>query len=210
MPPKPFQNSHSLRSVLVIFGASGDLTRRKLIPALFGLEQEDLLNESLAIVGFGRSEMTTDEFRRDMLAAIQEFGPDNPLEPKMPRFAERLHYVAGQYDDRESLVRLHHFLGEIAARHGVTRYLYYMALPPDVSERLLQTLCGIDRVDLYPSETQTAIMMEKPFGLDLPSAQRLNELLHRMFDEAEIYRIDHYIAKETVRNLLIPFWQCDL
>lgn len=203
MIPNNSQDSSRPHSILVIFGASGDLTRRKLIPALFGLEQEDLLNDSLAIVGFGRSEMTTDEFRRDMLAAISEFGPANPLESKLPRFAERLHYVAGQYDDRESLIHLHRFLGEIAARHGATRYLYYMALPPEVSERLLHALCGINRDELYPNKARRAIMMEKPFGMDLPSAQRLNNLLHEMFDEAEIYRIDHYIAKETVRNLLV-------
>jgi len=192
-----------LPCVLVIFGASGELTRRKLVPALFGLEREDLLHSGFAVVGFGRSEMTGEEFRRDMTAALRQSDAGDVSRTKLQRFAERLHYVSGQYDDEKSLVRLHRSMAEIASRCGANRYLYYLALPPDVGESLLRTMGGIDRRKLYPNDACAGIMVEKPFGHDLTSARRLNELLHDMFDESNVYRIDHYVAKETVRNLLV-------
>lgn len=189
--------------VLVIFGASGDLTRRKLIPALFGLEKGNLLPEGFTIVGFGRSDMSDEAFRRAVSASLPADGPADAEAALTGQFCERLHYVSGRYDDEASLVRLHEKLSQIASRCGALRYLYYLALPPDVGEDLMRTLRGIEKHRLLMNDASPAIMVEKPFGHDLASAQRLNALLREMFQESDIYRIDHYIAKETVRNLLI-------
>jgi len=190
--------------VLVIFGASGDLTRRKLMPALFGLEREGLLDDCFMVVGFARSEKSDKKFRDEMMAAAQSANPDEDVDPKiLKKFAARLHYVSGQYNDEKAMVALHTRLQKISAKCGASRYLYYLALPPDIGENLLGTMHGIDKKILYPNDECAGIMIEKPFGRDLDSARRLNDLLHDMFCEENVYRIDHYIAKETVRNLLV-------
>lgn len=189
--------------VLVIFGASGDLTRRKLIPALFNLERDGLLSEGLSIVGYGRTEIAGDRFRQEMAEAIRKKSFDEADAPRLKSFLARLHYVAGAYDDESDLVRLHRFMETLAPGVIPPRRVYYLALPPTICEALLQSLERIGRRGLSLDASCAAAMIEKPFGGDAASARRLNELLHGMFEETNIYRIDHYVAKETVRNLLV-------
>ena len=189
--------------VMVIFGASGDLTRRKLIPALYRLEHEKLLPDAFAIVGYGRTPMGDDAFRERLRDGVEQFGAD-PLDRDVwSRFASRLHYAGGGYDDVRSIENLHRRLADLGCAGGGGRYLYYLALPPGAGETLLNRMREADLADVLHGANPPRIMMEKPFGSDLESARRLNALLHEMFDESRIYRIDHYIAKETVRNLLV-------
>ena len=181
---------------LVIFGASGDLTRRKLLPALYGLESDGLLNDHLKVVGFARTQKDDDAFRRDVREALETFSRDHPpAGDTWTRFAERLHYVTGRYGDPDDQKRLHARLDGL--HPGCARHVYYLALPPDVSESVIRGM------EVDPGGHDRRVMIEKPFGLDLESARRMNELLHERFEEPQIYRIDHYIAKDTIRNLLV-------
>lgn len=188
--------------VLVIFGASGDLTRRKLIPALFDLERDGALCEHMTIVGYGRTPMAAEAFRERMAEAIRENRSREIETERLRVLLKRLHYVAGAYDDASDLASLHAFLDKLTPS-GLYRRLYYLALPPEVCEALLVSLSGMDRRVLFLDDNRAAAMIEKPFGRDAASARRLNDLLHGMFEERNIYRIDHYVAKETVRNLLV-------
>ncbi len=189
--------------VMVIFGASGDLTRRKLIPALFNLECKSLLAENLAIVGFARSERSHAQFRQEMRQAVQEFAHEHPFTEEVWNcFWPRLHYVSGQYDDPQSYAKLSHFLGRLGgAREARRGRLFHLALPPAVMETVLRTMKQAGFID--PSAAEARLMTEKPFGVDLPSAQRLNRLLGELVPERQIYRVDHYLAKDTIRNLLV-------
>lgn len=187
---------------LVIFGASGDLTRRKLMPALFDLETDGLLPREFTVIGFARSEMDDEGFRAGVREWIERPGQVNEFSEEVwRRFAARLRYVRGQYDAPSAHVRLQDYLRDECGT-GISA-VYYLALPPDVSERLLEAMyaSGFSRAKL--SHSTCRIMMEKPFGRDLESARRLNEILSAMFEESEIYRVDHYLGKDTIRNLLV-------
>ena len=189
--------------IMVIFGASGDLTRRKLIPALYNLEREGLLPEAFTIVGYGRTSMSDDAFRDRLRDGVDRFAAESLDTDVWRRFAARLHYVSGAYDDVASIEDLHRRLADLGCAGAGRRFLYYLALPPGAGETLLHRMREADLGDVLRGAHPPRIMMEKPFGSDLESARRLNALLHEMFDETHIYRIDHYIAKETVRNLLV-------
>jgi glucose-6-phosphate 1-dehydrogenase len=183
---------------LVIFGASGDLTRRKLLPALYALAYRRLLPEHFAVVGVARTEQTTKQFVAEMKAAIKEFGRD-PFEQQVwQSLAEGIRYVATDFasDMGEDLVAA--TLDEVAEQHGTEgNRVYYLAIPPQAFEMVVNK-SGERR----EHEGWARVIVEKPFGHDLESARKLNELLKRWFDEDEVFRIDHYLGKETVQNML--------
>lgn len=184
---------------LVIFGATGDLTRRKLIPALYHLDRAGFLPEHFSIYGYGRRPKSDDEFRQDLREGTGPFLPEEAhAETAWDRFAERLHYVQGQYDAPEDLARLSKSLAEEPPACACRDCVYYLALPPSASESLLSTF----QSTALPNNVRARLLMEKPFGTDLESARRLNALTAQSFDESQVYRIDHYMAKDTVRNLL--------
>ena len=187
---------------VVIFGASGDLASRKLIPALFNMASTGLLSERTQIVGFARRAMSTDEFRERMRSAVAEEFPGEGKGEAWDSFAGRLHYMSAQYDDPESYRRLRNLLTgpELGSASG--RTLYYLAVPPSVSEVVLGRMKEMGLAE-GGDACEARVMVEKPFGLDLASARRLNGLLAEQFTEDRIYRIDHYLAKDTVRNLLV-------
>ncbi len=191
------------RCNMVVFGASGDLTRRKLMPALFRLECGGHLQEGFHIVGFARSGKTDDAFRREILSAIGQSGDDAASAELQERFASRLHYVSGTYDDAESLRRLRARLAELTGSSGAPHELYYLALPPSVAESVLRCMRDTGFVPTAGGKALARVMIEKPFGRDLESARRLNGLMAGFFDESRVYRIDHYLAKDSVRNLLV-------
>jgi glucose-6-phosphate 1-dehydrogenase len=182
---------------MVIFGASGDLTRRKLMPALFSLEQSGDLPEGLELVGFARTEKDDDGFRSDTLEALDAAGFSDAYAAARKRFASRLSYVTGSYADPESIRGLGERIRKRDAGGGPGAAVYYLALPPSVMEKVLGSMKASG------FEGPARIMIEKPFGADLEGARRLNALLSDMFRESDVYRIDHYLAKDTVRNLLI-------
>src|SRR2546426_4387008 len=188
---------------LVILGASGDLTRRKLVPALWSLYAGRTLPEPFAIVGSARSEGSNDEFRRRMRAAVREFARVKPpSENVWDRFASALSYVPGDPSDPALYGKLEAALREIeSARSGPANRLFYCATPPSLYEAIIRNLgaSGLAR----PQGGWTRIIVEKPFGRDYDSARALNNQLGAVFREEQIYRIDHYLGKETVQNLLV-------
>jgi glucose-6-phosphate 1-dehydrogenase len=190
--------------IMVIFGASGDLTRRKLVPALYDLDCDGLLDDHFKIIGFARSQKDHEQFRAELKDSVKEFAhPGKFSEEQWSTFALRLYYHTGKYDDRDSLLQLHQLLSdpEIGCYRG--HYLYYLALPPDVAEKTLGVMRDAKCVPPPEEGIEPRIMIEKPFGSDLGSAKRMNRLVLDLFDESRVYRIDHYLAKDTVRNLLV-------
>jgi glucose-6-phosphate 1-dehydrogenase len=189
--------------VLVIFGGTGDLARRKLIPALWKLREDGLLPDEFAIVGNSREEIDDAEFRRRMREALDEFA-NAPDAGKWAEFERRIFYVYGSTDDPQTFQTLHKRLGEIDGEHGTRgNRLFYLALPPSV---IAPTAEGLGRAGLVcegDRECWTRIIVEKPFGRDLRTARELNAALLKVFSEPQIFRIDHYLGKETLQNLLI-------
>ena len=176
---------------MVIFGASGDLTKRKLFPALYSLAYRQLLPEKFGVLGVARTEGTDQEFRERMKAAVQEFGRDDFREDVWDELADGMHYV---YDDDKLAAALR----DLGERRGTTgNRIYYLAVPPAAFEGIV---AGVGKHKARKGWTR--VIVEKPFGHDLESAQDLNALLHKHFDESQIFRIDHYLGKETVQNML--------
>ncbi|MFH0965476.1 MAG: glucose-6-phosphate dehydrogenase [Planctomycetota bacterium] len=187
--------------VMVIFGASGDLTRTKLIPALFDLEAQGLLPAGVRVVGFSRREMDTPTFREEMRRAVEAHARRRRSSGgDWERFAGRIEYVSGDYGDIGAYGRLEEAVKGVGGGRETLR-LFYLALPPSVAENVLSSLRKSGMADR--ASVDSRVMVEKPFGLDLESARRLNRLLSDAFKECQVYRIDHYVAKDTVRNLLV-------
>jgi glucose-6-phosphate 1-dehydrogenase len=185
---------------IIIFGATGDLTRRKLIPGLFSLFCRELLPERFAVVGFSRTEWSDDEFREQMLAGMKELAPAMLDEAKWPNFAAHLHYLPGNATEAADYQSLEAFLadleGETASR------LYYLSTAPRFFEPIV-TYLGQANMLTETAERWRRVVIEKPFGSDLASARALNAIVHAVLKEEQVYRIDHYLAKETVQNLLV-------
>jgi glucose-6-phosphate 1-dehydrogenase len=183
---------------MVIFGASGDLTKRKLFPALYALAFRQMLPEKFAVVGVARSEESDDEFRARMKEAVQQFARDEFREDVWDTLAEGMRYVATDFADEGGEDRVVKVLGELDEERGTGgNRVYYLAVPPGVFETIVEAI-GKRR----STQGWTRLIVEKPFGHDLASAVELNDLLHTYFDESEIFRIDHYLGKETVQNML--------
>jgi glucose-6-phosphate 1-dehydrogenase len=185
--------------ILVIFGASGDLTKRKLFPALYSLAYRRLLPENFAIVGLARSEETDDEFRERMKEAVTEYGRDEFRDDVWEQLAEGMRYVAMDFADEEGEDRLVETLNELDEERGTRgNRVYYLATPPDVFPTVVREV-GKRR----KTQGWTRLIIEKPFGRDLQSARELQSVITRYFDETEVFRIDHYLGKETVQNMLV-------
>ncbi len=187
---------------IVVFGATGDLTRRKLMPALFRLFREGLLPDEFEIVGFAREPWTADEFRARMRDAV--LGADTPLDDGWESFAERLRYVGSSFEEREGFAELASRLRDAHCERGCGgNRLFYFAVPPGAIQLLSDRLDEAGLVHEPDAEHWSRIVVEKPFGRDLQSARELNRVLLSRFDESQIYRIDHYLGKETVQNLMV-------
>lgn len=187
--------------VYVIFGASGDLTKRKLIPAIFNLLVNDQLPKKFAILGASRSEMSDEEFRDKMKQAVNDFGEYND-ESKIEKFCQSLFYISTQTDADSSLADLKAKLNEIRKQLDIGgNTVYYLSTPPKLYSIIPKLLAeqGLNKED----DGWKRLIIEKPFGYDLESAQKLNEELMNDWKENQIYRIDHYLGKETVQNVLV-------
>lgn len=178
---------------MILFGASGDLAHRKLFPALFRLHKRKRLPDGFRLVGYARTEDDDGGFRRKADEALRKFLGDEYGDGD-PAFLEMLFYIQGAYDDDAGYARLRE---SIKCSQG-NPPIYYVALPPQTAETVLDKFVA----GALPCE-DARILMEKPFGVDLKSAERLNRQLRECFTEANIHRIDHYLAKDTVRNLLV-------
>ena len=190
--------------VMVIFGATGDLTKRKLFPALYNLAKENFLPENFAIVGVGRQEMETEDFRSKIIRELQEFiiGPVDKALIKW--FEERTYYTGGDFDDDKKLFKdLKKLLGEVVKTHKIAEnYFYYLATPPSLFANVAGKICA-NGLGQETNGNWRRFIFEKPFGRDLESAKNLNHELLKILKENQIYRIDHYLGKETVQNILI-------
>ena len=190
--------------VMVIFGATGDLTKRKLFPALYNLAKENFLPEKFAIVGVGRQELETDDFRNKIMADLKEFIGSSPDEKVLEWFNERIYYTGGDFDDDKKLFKdLKDLLGEVCEKLQIPEnYFYYMATPPqlfaNVAGKIYKNGLGKEEDGKW-----RRFIFEKPFGRDIESAKKLNYELAKILTEKQIYRIDHYLGKETVQNILV-------
>ena len=184
--------------VLVIFGASGDLTHRKIFPALYALALRKLLPENFAIVGAARSDWSDDEFRDQMEHAVREFGRDDFDQDVWDWLAKATHYVAVDFADRSQDDKLLQRMNELDAERGTRgNRVYYLAVPPQAMPMVVREVGERRKVGGW-----TRLIAEKPFGHDLSSARELTSLIGEHFTEEEVFRIDHYLGKETVQNML--------
>ena len=183
--------------VLVILGASGDLTRRKIFPALYALALRRLLPESFAVVGVARTEMTDEEFRERMEHAVREFGRDDFRQDVWDRLAAGTRYLTADIGDETFEDRLDEVLTELDRRGTSGNRLYYLAIPPQAMKS-----AGRRVAKRRATEGWTRVIVEKPFGHDLDSAREISRQMSRYFTEEEVFRIDHYLGKETVQNML--------
>jgi glucose-6-phosphate 1-dehydrogenase len=189
--------------VMVIFGASGDLTGRKLLPALYNMAKSNLLSREFAIVGVARNDYKTDEFRQMMAEKLQSFATSSVEADLREWLIKRLYYVSGDFNDDALYARLGAALAEADKNHNTHgNYFFYLATSPayfgPIADRLGSSKLGCEQNGRW-----RRIVFEKPFGSDLESAKALNRQLRRDFAEKQIYRIDHYLGKETVQNILV-------
>lgn len=184
--------------IIVIFGASGDLTHRKILPALYNLFRDGMLPERFAVVGYARTEWTDEQFKDEARKSIEQFSR-TPLDASTwKQFSDALSYRFGAFDDENVFHPLHGQLADIDKSNGTEgRRLYYAATPPSAFPVI------IDRIGECPFPEDRRIVIEKPFGRDLESARALTAKVHEVFEENRVFRIDHYLGKETVQNLLV-------
>ena len=185
---------------IVIMGATGDLAQRKLLPALFQLCCKGRLPPSVRVVGYSRSEYSDDEFRELTWQRAQEFGELAVQRDVWDSFAQSIFYVSGDLNDTNGIERLKKRLEDLERGDQANR-LFYLSIAPQLYEPAIQGLgaTGLSRQEVGWHR----MVIEKPFGRDLESARALNKIVHQNFDESQVYRIDHYLGKETVQNLMV-------
>lgn len=189
--------------ILVIFGASGDLTNRKLLPAIFALNTQNMLPEKFAVLGIGRTEITNHEFREKMKEGILKYSEQKDFDNSLiDPFLKNLHYISVDTKSLEDYKKIKDELLCLSKEYDIeANYIFYTAVPPNMYEIVSGNLHKVGLSE--QSKGYKRIIIEKPFGYDLESAQELNRKLHSSFEEDQIYRIDHYLGKETVQNLLV-------
>ena len=201
---------------LVILGAMGDLTRRLLLPALYNLSLEKLLPEGFAVVGVARAAMDTESFRRELGKSLQEFAPTALANEAWQWLSQRLHYFRGDFGAPETYDGLAKWLEKRSAQ-GVRNVLFYLATPPDQFGPIIERLGQAD-LTREDDSCWRRVIIEKPFGTDLKSGQALNREILRGLAERQVYRMDHYLGKETVQNIMVlrfanaifePLWNRD-
>jgi glucose-6-phosphate 1-dehydrogenase len=190
---------------VILFGASGDLAKRKVIPAMFDLAQYRALGERYAIVGFARTPMKDEAFRSLAGEAARTIGEGGPPEPaKWDAFAANLFYSAGDYNDQNAYAQLTKRLADLeeGKKLGGNR-LFYLSTPPEVYPGIVEQLGRAGLAHASNPNSWVRIIIEKPFGRDLATAKELNKIVLNVFEEKQVYRIDHYLGKDTVQNLLV-------
>jgi glucose-6-phosphate 1-dehydrogenase len=190
---------NTLPTSIVIFGASGDLTQRKLVPSLFNLCRKGRMPEQFRIVGYGGTAFTEEQFRAHLEEGMKQFASFEYTDEEWSSFAANLVYQQGRYTDLADFKKLAVLLKNWEKSGG--NRIYYMATPPGVFPNIIDLLGLTDQ--LSESNGWRRVVIEKPFGTDLDSARQLNEQIHKALSERQIYRIDHYLGKETVQNILV-------
>lgn len=195
----------NIPTIFIIFGATGDLMARKIAPALFHLFHSDALPKLFTIIGFGRQPYSDNDFRKHVEEALTKHYEGAAHTGRIPDFLKLLHYHQGTFEDARSYKTLAKRLGQIDGEWRVcSNKLFYLATPPESNELILR---HIDRAHLAdpcsPEEGWTRILVEKPFGKNIADAEKLDALLGKLFREEQIYRIDHYLAKEVLQNIMM-------
>jgi glucose-6-phosphate 1-dehydrogenase len=189
---------------VVMFGASGDLARRKLMPALYDLAFHACLAPRFRLLGFARTKMSDDDFRKSAGEALPKGNEEGADESRKSEFLKNLRYFSGDYDNADSFQQLSKRLDELDAEGDLNgNRLFYLATPPEVYPHVVQHLKKANLNKPKSEKSWTRIIIEKPFGRDLVSARQLNNTVLDAFDESQVYRIDHYLGKETVQNMLV-------
>jgi glucose-6-phosphate 1-dehydrogenase len=188
--------------IMVVFGASGDLTKRKLIPALYNLAKDNLLSKEFALVGVARNELSSEQFRDMIGKEIGDYATTKVDPDLWHWFARRIYYMAGDFDDPKAYGNLRELLGQIDKEHGTRgNYFYYLATAPNFFAPIVKQL---GEAKLVTEENGwRRVIIEKPFGRNYESAVALNKEIRQVLNEKQIYRIDHYLGKETVQNILV-------
>lgn len=192
-------------TVIVIFGASGDLTKRKLVPAIYNLGLDNLLPTDFYLIGFGRSPIEDAEFRKQSTECIEQFSRRTMNRDIWEKIERNTLYHSGGYDDLDAFSSLKEkILGIEQALERKVQILFYISTPPNVFKPILENL-GASGLSRHHQGTSIAskVIIEKPFGRDLDSARKLNQTITNQFEETQVYRIDHYLGKETVQDLLV-------
>src|SRR5260370_37383768 len=190
---------------VILFGASGDLAKRKVIPAMYDLATHNALGPRYAIVGFARTAMSEETFRAALGEAAKTISEVGPIDPaQWDEFASNLYYCASDYANPESYAQLCKRLTELEASKNLGgNRLFYLSTPPEVYPDIVQQLGRACIARPASPNSWTRIIIEQPFGRDLATAQALTDIVLTVFDETHVYRIDHYLGKDTVQNLLI-------
>jgi len=188
-------------TVIVIFGATGDLTWRKLVPAIYNLYLDKWIPENFAMIGVGHSSQTEGQFRQHLHEGVDKFSRKGKSQKKdWDKFVNYLTYYEGEITDKSTYTNIEKQIKQLEKKWKVTaNRIFYMAVPPKYFE---QIAISIGQTGMAKDKLTSRIVIEKPFGHDLESAKNLNNLLHGMYDESQIYRLDHYLGKETVQNIL--------
>jgi glucose-6-phosphate 1-dehydrogenase len=190
---------------VVLFGASGDLAKRKVIPAMFDLARHNSLGPQYAIVGYARTPMNDESFRASIGDAAKNMSEIGPIDPKKwEEFASNLYYQPGEYGKPEDFAKLAQRLKELESDKKLAgNRLFYLSTPPEVYKDIVEQLGKAGLARPTCPDSWVRIIIEKPFGRDLASAKELNKIVLNVFEEHQVYRIDHYLGKDTVQNLLV-------
>jgi glucose-6-phosphate 1-dehydrogenase len=189
--------------VMVIFGAAGDLTKRKLLPALYNLRAHGLLGPEFAVIGVARKPMSHEAFREEQTRDVREFAPTEVDPATWAGLARALYYVPGEFGDPDTYARLAALLPEVTRAHGTGgNVLFYLATPPQFFGEVVRWLGATSLARERPGAWRR-VVIEKPFGRDLQSARALSAELAQVLRESQVYRIDHYLGKETVQNIMV-------
>lgn len=205
MPTNPLQDGLRLEptpgpTTLVIFGATGDLTRRKLLPAIYNLSRGQRLPARFSVLGVGREQLPDEALQSILRESLREFAGVQGEDAVAQSLAERMHYVGGDFRDGALFQKIKKRLHEIDSAGGA---LFYLAIPPAIYATVIEQLGAGTLSSQASPEQWRRVIVEKPFGSDLGSARELNAVVHRHFSEDQVYRIDHYLGKETVQNLMV-------
>ncbi|NJK91189.1 MAG: glucose-6-phosphate dehydrogenase [Blastochloris sp.] len=197
--PKPPRRAKPF--AVVIFGASGDLTKRKLVPGVFGLFKEKALPDQFEVIGFARREKSDESFREEMEEGTKKFSRFAPIDAaEWKAFSQHVSYHVGNFDEAEAYQSLKLRLEKLRQSHGIEQFLFYLATAPEFFYEVVSQLNKVGLVG--PDNENSRVVIEKPFGHDFKSAKELVTSLQTVIDESNLYRIDHYLGKETVQNLI--------